>query len=655
MLCRAAFLVAGITVAGGATLRAQNPDPASRVARAVIDPFPVSFSRGDSLSARFTLVDSVGGDVTGARWDLESSGDAVRYRLLDSSGASRSYLFSADAPASETFRVALHTRSADGREGTRVVDSVTVGVADWAVDRIEIAEPQYDAYTGTTFLLRARVFSTHNTELEDPKISWETDDPCHARVMPDGAIAFGASAKITVKARSQGKEASRQIRVSTNPVQTISISPKSAQTRIGDVVRFRVAAEDRQGQEVRKIALSYTIDPLDSVQRGAHIDDRGYFVAEEPGAYVVRVAAGDVATEALVEVTRRPAASPVRVVGRGPLRGVRSRGLQVFSGKDGRDYAFTGTESGRLYVWDVTDPVRVTLTDSVTFDSASVGDFRISSDGAWAVVGRTGGFGARNGITILDLATPAHPKAIGSLSDSLNGGVSSIWVSSNLVYAVNAGAGALDIVDVSTPAQPRYVSRWETRPGESKELHGVSGDDKNLYLAYGGDGLVILAVSGDGTPTNPKLVSQIKWKRAAAHRVVRAGRYAFVGEEFVGCEECVSGPRGAVRVFDVSKLKEPVEIARYEVPEAGVDGITVDNNTLYAGFRQGGVRLVDVSGDLRGDIYREGRQVGWFMTAPPDGASMAVSALPFKGYVFVTDAGSGLWVLQHQRTARLTP
>jgi hypothetical protein len=58
---------------------------------------------------------------------------------------------------------------------------------------------------------------------------------------------------------------------------------------------------------------------------------------------------------------------------------------------------------------------------------------------------------------------------------------------------------------------------------------------------------------------------------------------------------------------------------------------------------------------MRGDLYREGRQLGWYLTAPPEGAAMASSVAPFKGYVFVTDGYSGLWVLQHQRTARLTP
>src|ERR1051326_2739288 len=306
MRCRALMALAGLSLLHVSRLPAQEADAGARVARAVIDPFPVSFTRGDSMSARFTLADSVGGDVVGPSWSLESSGGLVRYRLLDSNATSRAYLFSGDMPANEVFHVAVHLKAADGRTETRTLDSLTVSVADWAVGRVEILEPEFEAYTGTTLLLRAKAYSTHGTELEDAKISWETDDPCHARVMPDGAIAFGAAAKITVKARAQGKEVSRQIRVTSNPVQTISVSPRSAQTRVGDVVRFRVSTEDRQGQDVKKVALSFSATGLDSLRGSARIDDRGYFVAEDPGAYLVRVAAGDVATEALVEVTRRP-------------------------------------------------------------------------------------------------------------------------------------------------------------------------------------------------------------------------------------------------------------------------------------------------------------------------------------------------------------
>src|SRR6185503_18124838 len=58
----------------------------SRAVRVSVDPFPVSFSRGDSLTVQVGLLDSIGSEVTGARWKLVSDGSqVVRPRILDSS------------------------------------------------------------------------------------------------------------------------------------------------------------------------------------------------------------------------------------------------------------------------------------------------------------------------------------------------------------------------------------------------------------------------------------------------------------------------------------------------------------------------------------------------------------------------------------------
>ena len=633
--------------------------PGARAARVVIDPFPVRITRGDSIVVRFTMMDSIGAELKGVRWALETDSGVTRHHLVDSTAAYRSYAFSGDTPGTQTFWVAVRVPGAPGRPVTRVLDSVAVTVADWPVGKIEIGDLAFEAYAGTTFRLKAKVLTSRNTELENPRVTWATDDPCHARVMPDGVVSFGSPTKMVVTARAEGHEGKKEIRIVSNPVQTLEISPHSAQTRVGDVVKFKVYASDRRGEKVDKIALSYAVRAIDSA--GAFIDDDGYFVAERPGTYVVEVSAGSPSAEAMVEVAPRPAPSSLEVAGRGPIKGAATGGLWVFTGKDGRDYAYTGASSGRLYVWNVGEAGDVTLSDSIVFDATVIGDVKVNGDASWAVVARSGAAGSRNGISVLDLASPAHPKVTAELGDNLVGGITRLWVSGNWVYAVNAGAGALDVVDLSSPGHPRYAGRWENRPGEVVKLDEVWGDQKNLYLAHGPDGLVILDVADQGSPTNPKVVSRLKWKRAAAHSVVRAGRYAYVGEAIEGCEQCVSGSQGAVRVIDVSKIKEPKEVGRYQVPEAGSERVWVENATLYVGFRQGGVRLVDVGGELRGDLYRQGRQAGWFMTAATDEtthrpyAAMALAAMPFKGYVFVTDANSGLWVLRHQRGSRLTP
>jgi hypothetical protein len=97
------------------------------------------------------------------------------------------------------------------------------------------------------------------------------------------------------------------------------------------------------------------------------------------------------------------------------------------------------------------------------------------------------------------------------------------------------------------------------------------------------------------------------------------------------------------------------------VPEAGAHNIWVEDEVLYIAYYQGGLRIVDVSGDLRGDLYAQGRQIGWYLTSGAEeeaivpNSPLAWGPQPFKGNIFVSDMNSGLWVLEHKRPEPLTP
>jgi hypothetical protein len=88
------------------------------------------------------------------------------------------------------------------------------------------------------------------------------------------------------------------------------------------------------------------------------------------------------------------------------------------------------------------------------------------------------------------------------------------------------------------------------------------------------------------------------------------------------------------------------------VPEAGAHNIWVEDGLLYIAYYQGGLRVVDVSGELRGDLYKQGREVAWFQSAGEEGeavvpnAPLAWGPQPHKGNVFMSDMNSGLWVIQ---------
>ena len=56
-----------------------------------------------------------------------------------------------------------------------------------------------------------------------------------------------------------------------------------------------------------------------------------------------------------------------------------------------------------------------------------------------------------------------------------------------------------------------------------------------------------------------------------------------------------------------SDMENPVEVAKYEVPEAGVHNIWAEGDRLYVGYYQAGLRVLDISGELRGDLYQQGQ------------------------------------------------
>ena len=76
---------------------------------------------------------------------------------------------------------------------------------------------------------------------------------------------------------------------------------------------------------------------------------------------------------------------------------------------------------------------------------------------------------------------------------------------------------------------------------------------------------------------------------------------------------------GWVHVVDWSDWEHPHEVARYQVPEAGSHNLWVEDDVLYVAFYNGGLRVVDVSGELMGDLYKQGREIATFVPFDPIG------------------------------------
>jgi len=88
-------------------------------------------------------------------------------------------------------------------------------------------------------------------------------------------------------------------------------------------------------------------------------------------------------------------------------------------------------------------------------------------------------------------------------------------------------------------------------------------------------------------------------------------------------------------------------VAWFEVPFAGSHNLWIEDDILYAAFYNGGIRIVDLSGELMGDLGQQGREIAWIIPDDPDGyiknAPFAWGAQPYKGHIFYSDWNSGLW------------
>ena len=195
-----------------------------------------------------------------------------------------------------------------------------------------------------------------------------------------------------------------------------------------------------------------------------------------------------------------------------------------------------------------------------------------------------------------------------------------MWIEGDLVYAVHNGTSDIHIIDISDPANPDEVGRWGMPESDHKSLHDVIVQDGYAYLSYWDDGAVMLDVGAGthgGTPTEPTLVSRYRYPVGNTHTAWRAGRYLFVGDEIFPQVWDADAPieaRGYIHVLDMQDPDNPVEVARYEVPEAGAHNIWVEGDRLYVGYYQAGLRVVDISGELRGDLYRQGREIAILKT-----------------------------------------
>ena len=552
---------------------------------------------------------------------------------------------------------------AGGIPGMAVLDITERGPATLRV----VAAGSAATVVGGAVLLEARAATDVGDPVAPGAVRWTSMAPQIASV-EDGLVRGRAPGNAAIEARSGMLTARLEVTVSSNPVRGIRLAAPAA-ARTGDVVMLRADLLDGNGKPLTGVPVQWSVSGT-----GATVFADGGFVADEPGVYRVTATVGDRSAVTAVRVARRTESRSVVQVAHVPLpKGV--EGAEIWPVGD---VVFVSTIAGAVYVFDIANPAAPKLTDSLIVDARLVNDVSTTADGKIGVLSREGASNRKNGLVFFDTSDPRHPKVVSEFTEGMTGGVHSAYVYQHYVFATDDATGSLRIIDFADVRNPRQVGRWEiartiTGPYAvdflnvipERYVHDVHVRDGLAYLAYWRDGLVILDVGKGikgGSMASPKLVSQLTYNHAelyppgyiaGTHAVFAAGRYVFVADEsYSGTLDLNSkdafATRGRLHVIDVSDIEQPRKVAEWDPIEFGVHNIWVDGNLLYAGTYDGGLRVIDVSGDLRGDLGRQGRVFGSLYTGALDGyrPNMALTwgAIPHRGHILASDINTGLWV-----------
>jgi len=584
-------------------------------------------------------------------------------------------------------KLSLSVRSISQKREDRVYDKMTVQVPFPPLDRIVLNGPSKKLYAGTSVRYTTEVYDKADLLRDDADVKLISSKTNIAEFDDYGNLVTKKAGKVKLTASVDNVSESLNIAVVKNPVNKISLNAEKDKIRTGDVLQLSAKAVDKSGRQIKDVPIVYSYtgkaDYGIGLPASGLINDSGKFVADTPGLFTITAQSGGFTARKTIKVEPRNIKKRVKVVGHGTVSDVNTSDLWIWPGvgkHKGKDFAATGTwgANGEAYFWDVTDPSKMVIIDTITVDARTVNDVKVSEDGRVAVITREGASNRKNGFVVLDVTDPYNVKITAEYNDDMTGGVHNVFIYDNHVYAVNNGR-KYDIINIEDPSNPFRVGRYELdTPGHG--VHDVWVEDGIAYSSNWADGVhavdvggvnfneknrskmkynPFLAMAGQGSPGNPvKLggMSDRNGHNHAAFPFISQSTdkfYIIAGDEWGN----QFGMAGGFHFLDFTNPKNPEDVAVYQVPEAGSHNHWVHGDTLLASYYQGGLRIVDISGELMGDIYSQGREIAFFLSSDPDGFRVnrpnVWGTMPYKDLIYFSDMNNGLWAIKLEDDNRL--
>lgn len=661
---RGRSVVRALFVCSSSVLAAQESTQPPPVAKLVAEPARITVKAGESTPLKVTAYDAQGNAIPNARVFVNGPLMAVSVGEGTIKGL-KAGSFTAVAVA----------------QGAPNAPPVTLEIPvliTWpALAKVEIVPEPGRLFVGVMLAHTARGAHADGSVRPSLTVTWRSSDAAVATVDRFGNVTALKPGNVTISAEAEGVSAQQRYSIAPNPVTNLEQGITETTVRTGDVVRLAATARRANGAAVEdaKIAWSFIYTPDDTtVAPGGpgiidHVVDRDVFTANAPGRFTIVAQSGNVTARTVLDVKPRDVRRRITVTGRGSITRTHTSDLWPWTGKDGRDYALVGTWGGDGYgmVFDITDLNNPVKTDSIQVDARTINDVTVSPDGRYGVMTKEGASNRVNGVVILDLAAPAHPKIASVFSEDLTGGVHNVFATNDYLFAISGGQKYI-IIDVRDITKPRKVGEYKH---PNAYIHDLWVRDGIAYSAQYGAGTVVVDVGNGkygGSVEQPKLITVFPIN--SGHEIYpyyqkSTGKtYLFIGDEEMNRQGRVwegtnywnsiyeSGgvaqtSGGYTHIVDFTDPMHPKKVGRYHLEDYGSHDIIVEDDVLYQAYYDGGVRVVDVSGELLGNLAEQRREIAVYKPYDPKGftanAPFVMNAMPWKGHVLFTDFNSGLW------------
>jgi hypothetical protein len=251
-----------------------------------------------------------------------------------------------------------------------------------------------------------------------------------------------------------------------------------------------------------------------------------------------------------------------------------------------------------------------------------------------------------------------------STTTDANGHATAVWIlgptlGTNTVKATSTEVDGEATFTAQAVEEPGAILVAEVPIPANYGIHDTFVRDGIAFVAAWNSGIRIYDVGGGslgGSPGSPQLIGQYTPPSggvpggAQVHNswwfhnpVTLEKKYLFVGQEGPYTQFGLDAS-GDLKVFDVSNLSAPIEVATLRIVGAGVHNFWMDEarQILYAAWYNGGVVAVDVSGTLTGNLAS--RIIGQAFPGG-EGAAYTWGVMLSGGLLYASDMRNGFYAI----------